>query len=352
MTTFVRTFIAIFALLSAILVFSIFAGILMNFFEKKAKSNIFSNSYGDPELTNKIAVLNLRGPILNIPISDFNFVFSNNLEIIYTSEVKKILNELKSKKIKGLIVSINSPGGSVSASHNLFKQFENFKRKNDVKIYFHTSELIASGAYWVALSGNKIYADYGTLVGSIGVKGPDWMYFEDPISISTGLIGYSIKTKSGIKNFSNIAGESKDLFNPFRKPTEKEIKDLQQSVNNIYEDFVNLVSKNRKIEKTFIINDIRAMIYDSKTAEKKFLIDKISTKEEVIEIMANDLNLIDYQVIENKNYKLNFFDKLLNINFSNDKIKEIKNIQKENVCKILHFEFSAMIINNNYIPNC
>ena len=352
MTTFVRTFIAIFALLSAILVFSIFAGILMNFFEKKAKSNIFSNSYGDPELTNKIAVLNLRGPILNIPISDFNFVFSNNLEIIYTSEVKKILSELKSKKIKGLIVSINSPGGSVSASHNLFKQFENFKRKNDVKIYFHTSELIASGAYWVALSGNKIYADYGTLVGSIGVKGPDWMYFEDPISISTGLIGYSIKTKSGIKNFSNIAGESKDLFNPFRKPTEKEIKDLQQSVNNIYEDFVNLVSKNRKIEKKFIINNIRAMIYDSQTAENKFLIDKILTKDDVIKTMADDLNFKNYQVIENNNYKINFFEKLINISLPKLNNQQIQKIRNENICKILHYEFSAMIINNHFISNC
>ena len=51
---------------------------------------------------------------------------------------------------------------------------------------------MASGAYWAALSGNKIFANYGSLIGSIGVKGPDWIYFDEPILISNGLLGSSV----------------------------------------------------------------------------------------------------------------------------------------------------------------
>ena len=87
------------------------------------------------------------------------------------------------------------------------------------------------------------------MIGSIGVKGPDWIYFDEPIVISNGLLGSSVVTKKGIKKFNNIAGNSKDIFDPFRPPTEKEILDLQNITQNVYQDFVSAVSKNRSIEK-------------------------------------------------------------------------------------------------------
>ena len=59
---------------------------------------------------------------------------------------------------------------------------------------------MASGAYWAALSGNKIFANYGSLIGSIGVKGPDWIYFDNPIVISNGLLGSSVVTKTVLRN--------------------------------------------------------------------------------------------------------------------------------------------------------
>ena len=269
MTLFFRTFIRVLGFLSAFMVFILLVSFLIIFFSDNKKNNNFSYSTGDQGSLNKIAILNLNGPILNDPIGDVNFLLISNFDIIFIKQVKKLLEELETQNIKGLVISINSPGGTVSASKKLYDLFINFKIKNSVKIYFHTNELIASGAYWAALSGDKIYADYGSLIGSIGVKGPDWIYYDNPISISSGLIGNSIETKNGIKTFSNIAGNSKDLFNPFRPPTTKEIADLQNSVQNIYEDFVIYVSKSRKLEKDFITNDLGAMIYDSKTAKHK-----------------------------------------------------------------------------------
>ena len=52
----------------------------------------------------------------------------------------------------------------------------NLRKKSNAKIYFHSSEMLASGGYWSSLAGEKIYANYGAIIGSIGVKGPDWIF--------------------------------------------------------------------------------------------------------------------------------------------------------------------------------
>ena len=353
MSLFIRTFIKIFAFLSAILVFFILTSLTVNFLSKNHNNKYFVNSIGDKDSPNKIAVLKLNGPILNEPTGNFDTNLFYNIEIIYATHVKKIINELELEKIKGLIISINSPGGSVSASYNLYNLFKNFKNQNNIIIYFHTNELIASGAYWAALSGNKIYANYGSLIGSIGVKGPDWIYFDKPIAISTGLLGSSIETKNGIKKFNNIAGNSKDLFDPFRPPTTNEINDLQIAVQNIYNDFVNTVTKNRKIENEFVVNEIGAMIYDTKTAKEKFLIDDTASLDTVIKKMAEYLKLKNYQIIEKKGYKSNILQKLIQTNFFSKKyLNYIYNLQNQKICNMSKFELSSMIIQNGLTLNC
>jgi len=186
MSLFFKTFIKVFAILSSISAFFILLIILPIFLSKIENEKIFVHSKGDANSLNKIAVLKLIGPILNEPYSLSDYNLFNNIRIIYTNKVEKTLKSLESEKIKGLIISIDSPGGSVSASFSLFKLFEEFKKKNNIELYFHTNELMASGAYWASLSGKKIFANYGSLIGSIGVKGPDWIYSDQPIVISNG----------------------------------------------------------------------------------------------------------------------------------------------------------------------
>ena len=212
---------------------------------------------------------------------------------------------------------------------------------------------MASGAYWAALSGNKIYANYGSLIGSIGVKGPDWIYFDEPLVISSGLLGSSVATKNGIKKFSNIAGNSKDIYDPFRSPTKKEKVDLHNAVQNIYNDFVREVSSSRKIEKNTILNDIGAMIYDTKSAKEKFLIDDTATLEKVIKIMSEHLNLDNFQVIEKENYKSSLFENIIAINFlPRNFLNNSKDTQINLICNIAKFQLSTIIIQNNLYSSC
>ena len=169
MNLFFKTFIKVFAILSSISIFFMVLLALSSFFTKIENKKNFIHTSGDVNSQNKIAVLKLIGPILNEPsfISDYRLF--NNINIIYVKKIKKTLKKLELEKIKGLIIFINSPGGSVYVSYNLYNLFNEFKIKNNIPLFFYTNELMASGAYWASLSGNKIFANYGSLIGSIGV---------------------------------------------------------------------------------------------------------------------------------------------------------------------------------------
>ena len=325
MRVFFNTFSKIFGFLTAITVFLIILISLISLIANYSESSKFSYYKGEKTSSNKIAILSLSGPILSEPLISYNFNSFLTKNAIFPNVIENYLTELTKENILGLIVSINSPGGSVSASSSIYSLFKKFKDENNIPIYFHSNDMLASGAYWVSLSGNKIFTNYGALVGSIGVKGPDWLYYNSPTSLSSGLLGNSVESKNGLKLFSNSAGKSKDIFNPFRKPDETELSQLKVMVNNIYEDFVNLVSVNRKIEKNIIKNEIGAMIYDSKTAKKNFLIDDIKNLDEIIEIMSISLSLKNKKIIlinekktfgfNNLNIFYNIIDNQLNANF-------------------------------------
>ena len=353
MGLFFNTFIRIFAFLSSITIFIIILVFLIDFLSNDEDTKTFRYSSGESTSSNKIAIIKLDGPILN-DLTISNIGFFDNLSIIYVNQLKKTFANLEKEKVKGIIISINSPGGSVSASFNLYKLIYEFKKKNNLTIFFHTNELIASGAYWAALSGDKIYADYGSLIGSIGVKGPDWIYFDEPIAISNnfGFFGNTVETRKGIKKFSSLAGNSKDLLDPFRPPSEKEIIQLQTIVNNIYIDFVNTVSKNRKLEKNFIIKDIGAMIYDTKEAQKNFLIDGVESFDQTKSMMIKYLNLKDYQIIK-QNEDTNFFNALVQTYLTPINILEsIKNSQIDEICNVAKYQFSSMMLQNTVKSKC
>ncbi len=261
---------------------------------------------------NIIAILNLNGPI----IENSNHSLINNIvNYINPNDVKDYLSELKLINPNLIIIKINSPGGTVSSSSDLEKIISDYKKINNTEVYFYTNSVLASGGYWVATSGNKIYANYGSIIGSIGVSGPRWYYYNEPTTISKGFIGSKIETKNGIQIFDQNAGISKDLYNPFRKPTEKELKHLQNIVMDIYEDFLLKVSNSRKIEINTIKNDIGALIYNSKQAKEKFLIDDVLSFDElIIQIISerkfNDYKIIEFDPKENilDKYLVNFFD--------------------------------------------
>ena len=212
-------------------------------------------------------------------------------------------------------------------------------------MYFFTKEILASGGYWVATTANKIYASYGSIIGSIGVSGPSWFYYNTPTSLSSGIFGQRIETKEGIEVFNQNAGEGKDLFNPFRRPRNDEIKHLQSIVDDIYIDFISKVSKSRKIEISNLKNNIGALIYSSNQAKNNFLIDDILDYEKLIKLIIMENEFEDYKIYENKSSK-----SILSNLLVKHKDQTNDNYLLENICRNLETSISVVI--PFYLKDC
>ncbi len=292
---------------------------------------------GEIQSDNIIAILNLNGPIIN----NFNRTLVGNvIEYIDPKVVKNNLSDLKNINPKILIININSPGGTVNASASLEKIIRNFKIKNDIEVYFYSNEILASGGYWAATSADRIFANYGSIIGSIGVSGPSWYYYNKPTTISKGLLGQTIETANGIEVFNQNAGISKDLYNPFRKPTDSELKHLKDMVTEIYNDFIIKVSKSRKIEIETIRNEIAALIYTGKQAKEKYLIDDVLEFDELIIKLTKEKNFNDYKLVEIQT-KENFLNKYFRVFFE---------VDYSNVCNILNSNFISL--QPIFLKNC
>ena len=121
---------------------------LFLFFFGENKQKYFSYLEGNKDSSEIIAILNLNGPIISEPPNFNNYNIFQNLEVIYPSLIKEYLKELEQINAKGLIISINSPGGGVSATQKIYNLIKDFKDKNSIPIFFHTKDILTSGSYY------------------------------------------------------------------------------------------------------------------------------------------------------------------------------------------------------------
>ena len=299
---------------------------------------------GNKSSLNKIVILEINGIIASQSKLDLPLL---NSKIIYANEVEKILNDLSSDfNLKAVIISINSPGGSVSGSNRLYNAINDFKQNSKLPIIIHTNEILASGAVWSTVAADKIYASYGAMIGSIGVKGPSWFVYNEPVSMEHNYFGPKISTLKGIDYYQPYAGKSKDIFNPFRNPTPEELNSIQEMLDSIYERFLYILSKNRKIDKDYIKYKIGALIFESYAAKQHKLIDGVASLDTVKEKIIVSLNLEeDYQILRIKNTG-SFIEQFYNINFLlkdyyNSHINsDICNLSKQQFLLISNYNFS------------
>jgi protease-4 len=148
------------------------------------------------------------------------------------------------------------------------------------------------------VGATRIYADHGSLIGSIGVLGPQLLFFNKPVATDGGLLNSGIVTQGGIEQTIISAGRGKDLGNPFRRPTEEEIASLTQGVEAEYAAFVEHVADNRRIDAETIRDRMGAMVFDNATAQQYGLIDGTASRGEAIARLAELAKVPkDYQVV-------------------------------------------------------
>ena len=223
----------------------------------------------------KIAILYALGGIL--PGKGDEGIFSESI----IKEIKKIK---KNKNIKSVIFYINSGGGSAFASDLIHREIQLLNEKKPVIVYM--SDVCASGGYYIGMPADTLISSKHSILGSIGVFGivPDL----------SGLIKNKLKINvDEIKTSQNI-GEI-NLLKPLNKDEKKLV---QRGVNQIYDDFLNVVSKGRKMSKEEVNKIARGRVYYGETSKKINLVDILGDMNDAIEIAADRAKIEKYQIIE------------------------------------------------------
>lgn len=241
------------------------------------------------------------GKLLSIPVSGMILgekedmtspldVFSSGISYGYDIK-QQLMDAAEDASIKGVVLAINSPGGTIYGSHAIADGVAYYKGKTKKPVIASISGLGASGAYWAAASTDAIFADYGSTVGSIGVLFGPFQYYDKVLSEDGGAFLGGVVTQNGIETTYITAGKSKDIGNPYRQLTPEEITAMQQSVNNEYDDFVSYVSARRGIPVAVLKEEIGAMIYENKSAERLRLINSTKNKQQVYSELARRAGL-------------------------------------------------------------
>ena len=226
---------------------------------------------GDP--LNQIAIIELNGVI----------------DMENAAKMKNMLKEAgRNQQIKGIIISVNCPGGMVAPSDMIAHDIELLKQRTGKPVFVSVQQLSASGAYWATAACDKIYAQTESMVGSIGV-----IYNNMVVKDTLDKIGISpIVIKSS-------RSPMKDVGSMFRMPTEEEVAEIQSDIDKTHDRFIEKVAKGREMLKADVIACATGEVFDGPEALDKGLIDAIGfLEDDVINALSKEIGVIDPQVIK------------------------------------------------------
>lgn len=253
-------------------------------------SNVEYNTNSSQKLSSKgnIAALYIEGTIQQANVDyDQQWLLST---------ISAIKND---KKNVGIAIFINSPGGAVYQTDDVYLALEDYKTTGR-PIYVYQGPMAASGGYYISCAGNKIYANRNTLTGSIGVIAGQSMDL-------TGLLN-----KLGIKSETIYAGKNKNMGN-YNAPFTPEQKAIMQSIaDECYEQFVKIVAKSRDMSYDEAAKLSDGRIYTAQQALNNGLIDSIGSWELMLDDMAeNEFEGVKHKIVTFKKEKKQSFMDLM-----------------------------------------
>jgi len=255
---------------------------IYDYYEKRVEDG----KIGNPR-NGTIAVIYAEGSILYDPTDVTEGVITPD------NILQKIEKAMKTKNLKGIVLRVNSGGGSALASEIIYQELT----KLNIPIYVSMSDTTASGGYYISMAGNKVFANNATITGSIGV-------------VSMLPKFNNAQNKYGVHSNSVSKGKYSEIYDSFEPLSEESRAKISQSMQETYKEFKSRVSKNRKIDENTLEGYAQGKIWLGDEAKNINLIDGIASLDEVIKIMAKDLNLRNNYAVESIYLEEDFSHKL------------------------------------------
>lgn len=220
-----------------------------------------TNEAGFGGFGDRIAVVDLDGVILSPqPV---------------VGQLKKFAED---SSVKAIILHVNSPGGGVAASEEIYREVKRIREEKKKRVVVSIETVGASGAFYVAAASDKIFADQGSIVGSIGVIA-QWVNYGDLLKWAK-LKDVVIKT-----------GEFKDTGNPARDLTPSEQAYMQSLIDNMFGQFIKAVADGRGMKVDDVKSIANGKVWTGEQAKSMKLIDEVGDFEAAVKDTARSVNI-------------------------------------------------------------
>ncbi|HLW63007.1 MAG TPA: signal peptide peptidase SppA [Flavobacterium sp.] len=218
----------------------------------------------------------------------------------------------KNDNIKAVVLRVNSPGGSALTSDIIWREIELTKKTKPVIVSM--GDVAASGGYYIASNATKIFAEPGTITGSIGVFGmvPNF----EKVADKFGINAQQVKTH-----------ENADGYSPFRKMSPKYKETLTESVEMIYDTFVSRVATGRNMTTAQVDSIGQGRVWTGTMAKELGLVDELGSLDDAVSYAAELVEATDYKLSLYPQYEIKFEDlirKFLGVSVSSIKEEAIK----------------------------
>lgn len=240
----------------------------------------------------KSSVRNLKRKIIkdkNVALVKIDGIIMDSTNFPVAKRVIKAFKEIEDHEMKALVLRINSPGGTVGASQEIYDAIDKLKSKG-TKVIASFGDVSASGGVYISCAADKIVSNAGTITGSIGViiQSSNFKKLYEKIGIDSDVVK---------------SGPYKDILSSRRALTEEEKQLLQSLIDNAYDQFVTVVSKGRNLDVEKVKEFADGRIFTGSQALELGLVDKLGTLKDAISYAAE---LVD---IEGEPNVINFTPK-------------------------------------------
>lgn len=232
--------------------------------------------------TSQIALLKVDGTIQDTGETS---VFSSSAGYNHQQFLKQLDDIKKDTRVKGVVLYVNSPGGGVVESKQIYEKIQLIKKSRKIPVYVSMGATAASGGYYISAPADKIFVDEETLTGSIGV-------------IMQSLNYSKLAEKYGVEFETIKTGPYKDIMSASREMTEGDRKILQSMIDDSYKRFLKVVADGRDMPMDEVKKVADGRVMNGSQAVKAGLADEFGYTEDVITALKQEKNLKGSKVFE------------------------------------------------------
>lgn len=254
--------------------------------------------WGNRKARDKILAIRVDGIIVGEPIEG-GIAGMLSRQVSGYAVQQTLRSAANDPRIKGVVVQFSTPGGQLHGARAIFDGIRGYSAETSNPIIAHVEGLSASAGVYAMVGADSVFAEPGSMTGSVGVTLGTHQWYDDPVSVMPSMLSGGVDTRKGVHSYTLAAGKSKDLLSPWREPTDDELATITRQLQPLYKGFVEHVSTNRKIAAD-TLEEIGSFVFTNSEASMLGFIDGEKTRQQAFDYVAERAGLDTYNVVGSK----------------------------------------------------